>query len=117
MACQLQKMFCVNIIESLYHRPSKLLRDPAALDRSIFYPGDATIALLRIVVARVDDYYVVGTPANKSRGRLGMFFCGIVTTTTSPLRAASSTVTGVAPVSAARSARVSGPREFATKTL
>jgi hypothetical protein len=52
-------MFCVNIIESLYHRPSKLLRDPAALDRSIFYPGDATIALLRIVVACVDNNYVV----------------------------------------------------------
>src|ERR1043166_7863011 len=52
-------MFCLNIIEGLYHRPSQLLRDPAALDHSILYSGDATIALLRIVVARVDNNYAV----------------------------------------------------------
>src|SRR4029077_7802933 len=39
------------------------------------------------------------------------------TITTSPARAACSTVTGVAPVSVAKSDRVSGPLEFATKTL
>src|SRR5438128_5286629 len=37
--------------------------------------------------------------------------------TTSPWRAASFTVTGVAPVSCARAARVSGPLELATNTL
>src|ERR1043166_5755167 len=37
--------------------------------------------------------------------------------TTSPRRAASVTVTGVAPVSCARAARVSGPLELATNTL
>src|SRR5689334_2452233 len=37
--------------------------------------------------------------------------------TTSPRRAASFTVTGVAPVSCARALRVSGPRELATNTL
>src|SRR4029450_5041649 len=46
-----------------------------------------------------------------------MFFSGIVTITTSPAWGACSTVTGVAPVSAAKSASVSGPLEFATKTL
>src|SRR4051794_15201185 len=40
----------------------------------------------------------------------------MVTTTTSPDRAASATVTAFAPVSAARSASVSGPRELATAT-
>src|SRR5438132_12584968 len=58
-----------------------------------------------------------GTPANRSRGNSGIFRSGIVTITTSPRRAASVTVTGVAPVSCARAARVSGPLEFATNTL
>src|SRR3954466_10617799 len=40
----------------------------------------------------------------------------MVTTTSSPLRAASATGTAVAPVSAARSASVPGPRELATRT-
>src|SRR4051795_12961493 len=40
----------------------------------------------------------------------------MVTTTSSPFRAASATGTAVAPVSAARSASVSGPRELATRT-
>src|SRR5689334_15238165 len=39
----------------------------------------------------------------------------MVTTTSSPLRAASATGTAVAPVSAARSASVPGPRELATR--
>src|SRR3984893_8279658 len=54
--------------------------------------------------------------ANKSRGRSGTFFSGIVTTTTSPNLAASLTDTGFAPVSAAKSASDSGPRELATAT-
>src|ERR1700686_4122258 len=41
----------------------------------------------------------------------------MVTITTSPLRAASFAVTAFAPVSAAKSRSVSGPRELATKTL
>src|SRR5205809_6007160 len=57
-----------------------------------------------------------GTFAKRSFGSVGMFFTGIETITTSPARAASLTVTAVAPVSVARSARVSGPRELATKT-
>src|SRR5207253_11237953 len=47
----------------------------------------------------------------------GIFRSGIVTITTSPRRAASVTLTGVAPVSCARAARVSGPLELATNTL
>jgi hypothetical protein len=45
-----------------------------------------------------------------------MFFIGIVTITTSPARAASSTVTGLAPVSFASCSSDSGPRELATDT-
>src|ERR1700726_3829512 len=45
-----------------------------------------------------------------------MFFSGMVTTTNSPLRAASTTDTGLAPVSAAKSTSDFGPREFATET-
>ena len=84
--------------------------------RPVLDPVDAAVALPRVVVAGVDDDHVVGTPANRSAGRLGMFFSGMVTMTTSPARAASSTVTALAPVSAARAASVSGPRELATET-
>jgi hypothetical protein len=45
-----------------------------------------------------------------------MFFCGIVTMTTSFPFAASLTVTAFAPLSFASFASVSGPREFATDT-
>src|SRR5215831_21328273 len=55
--------------------------------------------------------------ANRPLGRRGMFFCGMVTTTSSAPRAASRTETAAAPVSALRSARDSGPRELATETL
>src|SRR5262245_59374927 len=58
-----------------------------------------------------------GTPANKLRGRVGILFSGMVTTISSPLWAASVGDTGVAPVSLARLASDSGPRELATKTL
>ena len=57
-----------------------------------------------------------GTPSNRPAGRLGTLPWGMVTTTTSPPRAASATGTAVAPVSAARSASVPGPRELATRT-
>jgi hypothetical protein len=50
-------MFCVDIIEGLYNWPPKLLRDPTALGHSILDSSDATVALLRIVVARIDDDY------------------------------------------------------------
>src|ERR1035441_5696835 len=46
-----------------------------------------------------------------------MSFSGIVTMTSSLSRAASATDTAVAPVSAARAARLWGPREFATATV
>src|SRR5688572_17922146 len=45
-----------------------------------------------------------------------MPFSGMVTMTTSPARAACSTVTGFAPVSLANAASVSGPRELAMDT-
>jgi hypothetical protein len=45
-----------------------------------------------------------------------MFFIGMVTMTTSPERAACSTVTGLAPVSFASAASDAGPREFAIDT-
>src|SRR5581483_6260948 len=56
------------------------------------------------------------TPANKSAGKSSIFRSGMVTTTTSPLRAACSAVTAVAPVSAANPASDAGPREFAITT-
>ena len=46
-----------------------------------------------------------------------MFFCGMLTITRSASTAASFAQTAVAPVSAARSASVSGAREFETRTV
>lgn len=54
--------------------------------------------------------------ANRPRGRPGTARWGIVTTTRSRARAASSTVDAVAPVSAASAARLPRPRELATRT-
>src|ERR1035437_9275321 len=55
-------------------------------------------------------------PFRKLRGTLGTALRGMVTTTTSAPAAASAAKTAVAPVSAARSANVSGFRELATET-
>src|SRR5690349_668274 len=49
-------------------------------------------------------------------GKFGIALTGIVTTTTSAPRAASSTGTAVAPVSSASAVSVWGPRELATET-
>ena len=54
--------------------------------------------------------------ANKPSGRTGTLVSGMATTTTSAPRTAPPGVAGVAPVSAARSASVTGPRELATET-
>src|SRR6185369_13368404 len=52
-------MFCVDIIKGLYNWSPQLLRNPTALDRSVFDSGDAAVTLLRIVVAGIDDNYVI----------------------------------------------------------
>jgi len=52
-------MFCINIIKGLYNGSAQLLRDPTALDHSIFDSSDAAVALLRIVVAGIDDNHVI----------------------------------------------------------
>src|SRR6476619_442978 len=52
-------MLGVNIIKGFYHWPPQLLRDPTALDHSIFDSGDAAVPLLRIVVTCIDDNHVI----------------------------------------------------------
>src|SRR5690349_6433744 len=52
-------MFCVNIIKGFYNWASQLLRNPTALDHSVFDSGDAPITLLRIVVAGIDDNHFI----------------------------------------------------------
>ena len=100
----------VDVIERLDHGPSQLLLDPPALRQAVLDPVDAAVALPRVVVAGIHDDHVSAAPANNPAGRFGMFFWGMVTMTTSLPPRASVTVTAVAPVSAARSASVSGPR-------
>jgi hypothetical protein len=56
------------------------------------------------------------TLANSPRGRSATAFVGIAMTTISPALAASTTETGVAPISAANAVRLSGPLEFAIET-
>jgi hypothetical protein len=87
---------CVQFILSML-----VIRNGAAADSS--FPCRFTTTL-------------AGTSLNKSAGRLEIFFSGMVTKTTSSACAASFTLTGFAPVSAASLVRVCGPREFATKT-
>jgi hypothetical protein len=59
---------------------------------------------------------LLGTFANRSRGRSATAFVGIEMITISPVLAASTTETGVAPISAANAVRLSGPLEFAIET-
>jgi len=59
---------------------------------------------------------VLGRFANNARGRSGTAFVGIARMTMSPAFAASTTETGVAPISAANAVRLSGPLEFAIET-
>jgi len=54
-----QKVIGVDVIESFYDRTAELLRHPAALGRAFLDTIDATIALLRVIVAGVDDDHVV----------------------------------------------------------
>src|ERR1039458_2298003 len=109
-------MLRIDVIKRLDHRPAQLLRNPPALGHASFDPVDAAVALLRIVVAGVYDDHVVGNSGKQIGWQVATFFWGIVTMTTSPLRAASVTETGVEPVSRAKPASVSGPLELATKT-
>src|ERR1044071_7764353 len=110
-------MCCINIIKGLYNRSPQLLRNPMTLDRSVFDSGDAAVTLLRIVVAGIDYNYVIRHSGEQIARQVWNVLLRMVTITTSARRAASLTETGVAPVSAARSARLSGPRELATNTL
>ena len=104
-------------VERLDHRVPELSLHPPALRQSVLDALDAAVAL-RVVVASVHDDQLVGhAPSNKPAGRSGMFFRGMVTMARSRPRAASFTVTAVAPVSAAKPASDSGPRELATATL
>src|SRR5689334_12116644 len=52
-------MFCVNIIKGFYNWATQLLRNPTALDHSIFDSGDAAVTLLRIVVTGIDDNHII----------------------------------------------------------
>ena len=84
------------LLKALMTGPAELLLDPLALGQAVLDALDAAVALLRVVVARVDDDYVARARRRKdSVGRSGIFILGMVTTTTSPARAASSTVTGL----------------------
>ena len=59
---------------------------------------------------------LLGTLAKRSRGRLATAFVGIEMISISPALAASTTETGVAPISAANAIRLAGPLELAIET-
>jgi hypothetical protein len=69
-----------------------------------------------MVVADINDDDAARTFVNSARGRSATAFVGIAIMTISPVVAASTTGTGVAPISAANAVRLSGPLEFAIET-
>jgi hypothetical protein len=74
------------------------------------------IAKLRVVVAGMTTTTLSSTPANRFFERSLTAFVGIETIMGSAALAASVTETGVAPISAAKTVRVSGPLELAINT-
>jgi hypothetical protein len=110
----LKKALGEDVVECLDHGMPDLLRDPLAVKHAPVDRIDAAIAKLRVVVAGIDhDDALLGTFANGSRGRSATAFVGIEMITISTALAASTTETGVAPIAAANSVRLSAPLEFA----
>jgi hypothetical protein len=112
----LEQMQRLDVVERFDDGAAELTRDPGAFRGRLLDARERAVALLRIEFPVSITTTSAGTSAKRSCGRSGTFFCGIVTIATSPACAASATVAGCAPVSRARSASDSGPREFAIQT-